>query len=172
MITEKLINKYDHDKVYVILGTGHSGTSFLSRCLYEAGVDMGCKGNDKSEDAIFIDLNNRILEKAGGSWNHPPTREEILTIIPEFEDEIKTIVKNRRGKFWGWKDPRTTYTISGLLPYLDGDVYLLIAARRPEKVAKSLTDAEPNVDIDHARKLVKTQSKLLIDELERFLELK
>jgi hypothetical protein len=132
------------DKVYVVLGVPKSATSFISKMLEENGVEMH---NDKREnylpqyeDTRFIRLNDKILRSAGTKEENfglkrPAPEEKVLKT--NFNEEIKRLIRKRKSKSWGWKDPRTSLTMKKFLPYLEGDVYLICCFRKPAKITKS-----------------------------------
>lgn len=139
---------FKENKVYIVLGMHKSGTSFLAKALKEQGVNMGHEllGADKVnteghfEDVRFLELNEKILREAGGSWDNPPSPKTIHAAAENYKDELERLIKGDNGKLWGWKEPRTNLTIEEYLPYFDteDDVYLIAVFRKPKKVAMSL----------------------------------
>ena len=128
------------NKVYIVLGAPHSATSFISRILGLGGVNMGKFGMVSGrpyyyEDKGFRGVNKKILEEAGGTLQDPPSEEDILNV--DLEKDIKRLLSRERGKFWGWKDPRTNLTVEKFLPHLDDDVYLICCFRRPGRLVGS-----------------------------------
>jgi hypothetical protein len=91
------------------------------------------------EDMDFIALNDRILKRAGGSWDEPPTQRNILNLGEGLVEELADFFhKKKHGKkLWGWKDPRTVLTIRLLLPYLDNPHFIAVH-RHPNQIAESL----------------------------------
>ncbi len=153
------------NKTIVILGMHKTGTSLIAGILKILGVDMGkdlLESNWSNplghfEDKRFVQLNDKILKEAGGSWDNPPTREKILSLMPKFSDEIKKLINEREGKIWGWKDPRTSLTVGLYLPYLKNP-YFIICHRDSMAVAKSLQKRD-NMDIEKGLYLSKFYSQ-------------
>lgn len=132
-------------KTIIILGMHRSGTSMVAGVLNILGVNMGKNliGPDWSnplghfENIEFVRLNDEILKEAGGSWDNPPKREEILTQKGKFSLQIKNLIEKEKSEIWGWKDPRTSLTIELYLPYLENP-YFIVCYRDSEKIAHSL----------------------------------
>lgn len=147
-------------KTFVVLGMHRSGTSLLAKALHtfnndpkvsmgatmledalenaeELGLANASNPQGHFEDDEFMQLNERILAAAGGSWFKPPTREEIVSVSAQFSDDIKALVKKRSSAIWGWKDPRSCLTLDLFHPHLDNPHYICMF-RDPEDVADSL----------------------------------
>jgi len=168
---------------YIVCGTYRSATSFITHCLENAGIYMGKDMLGKSstnpeghfENMDFLRLNEKILEKAGGSWCKPPSREAIKAVIPKFRVEIEELIANTRVPFWGWKDPRNCLTVEFILPYITGDKYLVCIFRNPTKVIHSLTtkyrvDNEKMTE-EMATNITTTYNRRLLDTIKSFLGL-
>jgi len=98
-----------------ILGMHRSGTSMVTGILNKCGLYlgsnllMGARDNPTGhfEDRRFINLNNQILKRNGGSWHNPPEK-----IIRWPRVEMKDFVNSWDiGRLVGWKDPRTCITL-------------------------------------------------------------
>lgn len=131
-------------KTFIILGMHRSMTSLLSNALNDFGIRMGNYIIDPKpygiwEDRDFFTLNRRILHLAGGDWDDPPSREKILYAGESQKKVIKRVVNknNRKGVYWGWKDPRTVLTIECYMPYLVNPIFY-VCFRDPNEVAESL----------------------------------
>ena len=133
-------------KTFILLGMHRSATSLVSKGLaneIHMGENLMEPASDNPqgffENLVFVNLNDKILKAAGGSWHIPPTKEGILKVRSSFEDEIKdTIAKeSKEHELWGWKDPRTALTIDLYYPYLINP-HLICIFREPLEVAKSL----------------------------------
>ena len=147
-------------KTFVVLGMHRSGTSLLAKALHtfdndpkvsmgdimledslddeeEAGLASASNPQGHFEDDEFMQLNERILAAAGGSWVKPPTREKIMSLSDKFSDEIKALVEKRSSPIWGWKDPRSCLTIDLFHPHLENPHYICMF-RNVEEVAASL----------------------------------
>lgn len=134
-------------KVFIVLGMHRSATSLAAKGLIKSGIYMGKQllpaNKDNSygywEDVDFITMNTAILKKAGGSWENPPSEENIINAGKFFKREIKELIriKSKGKEFWGWKDPRTTLTIKCYLKYLENP-HFIVCFRETEKIAESL----------------------------------
>ncbi len=133
----------------IVLGMHRSGTSTIARILSEAGVNMGQRlmGANESnpfghyENRDFVELNDKILKQAGGSWNLPPEMENINILQREFTKEIKECINRNKKHIWGWKDPRSCLTINLFHKYLENPAYI-ICHRDSSEIAKSLWNRE------------------------------
>lgn len=160
-------------KIIVILGMHRSGTSMIAGILNMLGIDMGKELIGKHwsnplghfENKKFLELNEKILRKAGGVWNRPPEEEQILAQVGIFSEEIKNLIQSNESKFWGWKDPRTSLTIELFLPYLDNP-YFLVCHRDASAIARSLKRRD-NMRLEQGIKLTKIYNK----RIERFFKM-
>jgi hypothetical protein len=136
-------------KVVCILGMHRSGTSCLAGSLEERGLFLGDvinfatfnrRGNKESPE--IMQINNDLLTLNGGSWDNPP--EEM-----RWNDELRT----RRDKhiasldgrpIWGFKDPRTVFTLPFWQEALP-DMHYVATFRHPFAVARSLQRRGPNL---------------------------
>ncbi len=157
----KITNK--EDKTYVILGAPHSATSFIAQSLSKNGVKMHHSSTKNYEDWDFVKLNKRIIRKVGGHDLALPTEKEIMSVNAGGNRIIK-VIKSKKGKKWGFKDPRTSLTIKKYLPHLDGDVYLICCFRKPEKILQGRDERTNKKFIDH-------YNKAIISAIKEFVEL-
>lgn len=153
--------KIQQNQTVVILGMHRSGTSLVAGILTKLHVNMGKKLLGKNisnplghfEDQEFIDLNDQILQAAGGSWDVPPSREAILAQQPQFKTVIENLIQTKESGVWGWKDPRTCLTIELYLPFLHNP-FFIICHRDPLAIAESLLKRN-QMEIDQGLKLAK-----------------
>ena len=128
----------------VVLGMHRSGTSLLTGSLEAAGLNLGevnnaaphnRKGNKENE--AIRDLNDALLTKAGAAWNAPPDGQ--VPWARADEERARSLVEPyiRAGRPWGFKDPRTVWTIEGWLRLLPG-ARLVGVFRHPSLVVRSL----------------------------------
>ena len=132
-----------------IAGMHRAGTSMVARMLEGCGVDLGgpehfappAPDNRDGywEDLRFVALNDRILEKFQGAWDHPPALPPGWEASPVLEAERRdaAALLRWRAEPWGWKDPRTSLTIPfwrSLLPTMR----VIVCLRNPFEVADSL----------------------------------
>ena len=133
-----------------IAGMHRSGTSMVTRLLQVCGLFLGPEeelgfdtnnGEPHWENVRFVVLNDKILNRLGGSWDNPPklvagwehTRE-----VEPLRSQAKKLIKRFRGQqYWGWKDPRNSLT----LPFwrrIVPDLRLVVCLRNPLEVSHSL----------------------------------
>src|SRR2546428_275536 len=100
-----------------------SGTSMLTGVLSDNGFWVGeeedllapSTANEKGfyEDLGIVNLNDRILHEAGGSWDVPPPEEIVATVgqafRPEISQKLKELTKRRQRV--ALKDPRFCLTL-------------------------------------------------------------
>ncbi len=133
-------------KTIIVLGMHRSATSLVAKSL-NSEIYMGnnlLEANIHNpegyfENSKFVELNDKILGSAGGSWDSPPSRKDILAVGFRFKSEIKKLIESEgEGKdIWGWKDPRSVLTIELFLPFIEGP-HFVACFREPEEVARSL----------------------------------
>jgi hypothetical protein len=122
----------------------------VTRLLQACGLFLGSEeelgfdsnnGEPHFENVRFVELNDEILSRLGGSWNNPPEFLPGWEAMPEVETltaRAKKLIKRLSGQhYWGWKDPRNSLTLAfwrRLVP----DLRLVICLRNPVEVAHSL----------------------------------
>lgn len=130
-------------KIIAILGMHRSGTSCLTGMLENAGLELGCvsrrnpynkKGNNEHQE--IVDLHEKVLAANNSSWNTPPHagcrwNSEQRWILREL------LIQHARQNTWGFKDPRTLFTLEGWLETVP-DMCLIGSFRHPAAVAVSL----------------------------------
>ena len=129
-----------------ILGMHRSGTSALAGSLQQCGVYLhkvfewnpfNQKGN--RENADIMALNDSILLFNEGSWDSPPLSIKWTKEHVESRDMIIDRFLQSRHKVWGFKDPRTLFTLEFWLEGLaDTTVKYAGSFRHPLPVARSL----------------------------------
>jgi len=132
-------------KTIIVLGMHRSFTSGIAKgcaSFFPMGSDLIGPGHGNEhghfEDIDFVQLNDRILAAAGGSWRYPPSTDAIELAAAGIRDEIIGLIERKQAEpLWGWKDPRTTITLPAYLPYLT-DPILVPCFRDPRAVAQSL----------------------------------
>jgi hypothetical protein len=162
-------------KTFIVLGMHRSATSLAAMGLYNSNVWMGepLMGKNHTniyghfEDINFVQMNDKILQSAGGSWDNPPPEYEILKAGELHSNSLKELVKSKeREPFWGWKDPRTTLTIKCYMPYLNNP-HFITCLRHPKEVAWSLWKRD-KTQIADGLKLGKIYNKRMIDFLQDY----
>lgn len=163
-------------RTVVVLGMHKSGTSVVAAIVSALGIHLGDEllGPDSSnplghyEDLEILELNERILAASGGSWLHPPPRSALLENRDQFVPEIKEIVESRNSEhtIWGWKDPRSVYTLELFLPQLSRP-RLLVVRRDADAVAQSLLRRD-SIDLSAGRDLWREYNARIDDILRRY----
>ncbi|MDQ3090058.1 MAG: glycosyltransferase [Actinomycetota bacterium] len=134
-----------------IVGMHRSGTSMVAHILSEAGLYLGSPDvlypgtsdnpNGYWEHIGFHRVNESVLAELGGGWDNPPAVPERWrddSRLRHFTDEAERLVGEFDGKDpWGWKDPRTSLTLSLWIDLIP-DLRVLVCVRNPLEVALSL----------------------------------
>lgn len=117
----------------LIIGMHRSGTSLLTRVLQRSGLFMG-RGASRNEEAAFTNaINAWLFREASATWDRPESLDWLLAdgeLRPWLVDYMQGICAGpaaarflgvrrwlRQGGLqqvtepWGFKDPRTTYTL-------------------------------------------------------------
>lgn len=144
----------------IILGMHRSGTSCLTGQLEEAGVWLGdvirksphnAKGN--RENPEIMALNESVLTANGAAWNSPPTKP-LIWDAAQLAERDRILARYPAGRVWGFKDPRTLFTLDGWRDALP-DVKMVGALRHPLAVAMSLHKRSSSISLDHGLALWK-----------------
>ena len=128
-----------------IMGMHRSGTSLVTGILQRCGLHVGtnllmhAKDNPKGhyEEKRFLNLNNQLLIRNGGSWHSPPhsiSYQGLRKPMIEFlgREEWKR-------EFVGWKDPRICLTFPLWHELIQPEKIKIVYTIRPlEEVAQSL----------------------------------
>lgn len=141
-------------KVVLVLGMHRSGTSALMAGIHSVldvplAIETNHAGKDNPkgffENSQVVQLNDRILNSCGASWEKIGACLTLDAESPEYKEyrrEAMDLLASRFGDslVWGMKDPR----FSVLLPFWDevleelgAEVYRVIALRHPLEVALS-----------------------------------
>lgn len=159
-------------KTVVVLGAHRNGTSSVAGILEILGVDMGDTSwlpgdgfNPRGyfEDGAIAHLNERLLDRAGGSWTDPPEPGR-LEDPGELGDDIRRLAR-RDAPLWGWKDPRTDFTVHLWLPHLVNP-HCVVCLRNPVHAARSLVHLDVGFDLERALRLVSLHHRRILDFLE------
>jgi hypothetical protein len=147
----------------IVIGMHRSGTSLLTKLLYQAGVPMGNDRNVHDESAYFLELNKFLFRAAHADWDYPQP-VLLLLEVPELRHALVEHLHSRcasRGTRsylgwrrslrssrldtqpgpWGWKDPRNTFTLPLWLEVFP-DARVLNVYRNGVDVAESLVARE------------------------------
>jgi hypothetical protein len=133
-------------RVFIVLGMHRSGTSVLAGSLEQAGVFLGHVVRSMSfnrkglcENPVVFMMHDHLLAANGGSWAQPPSR---VTWRPIHELVRDTVIDSfSQQRVWGFKDPRTVYTLKGWLNAVP-NAELVGIFRHPALVAQSLAQRD------------------------------
>ena len=137
----------------IILGMHRSGTSLLAGCLEAAGLNLGevnnsapfnRKGNKENES--IRELNDALLARNGFAWNVPPN-SPVAWEQADMELARQLIRPHLdAGLPWGFKDPRTVWTIEGWLRVLP-EARIVGVFRHPSLVVASLAGRPGSLNV-------------------------
>ncbi len=132
----------------LILGMHRSGTSCLTGSLQQKGLFLGevfvknpfnLKGNRENKD--IMKLNDSILSFNNSSWDAPPRNIKWNNEHIKERDKIINRFIERGMPVFGFKDPRTIFTLPFWIEGLK-NVFLIASFRNPVKVAASLNNRD------------------------------
>jgi Sulfotransferase family len=143
----------------ILLGMHRSGTAMIARLLDSLGLFQGSELQEDHESTWFLELNDLLLRRINAAWDDPGPMVGFLENPEAFnltrkclEDDLSS---NRTRDFlgmrwslksggllafdrpWGWKDPRTLFTLSLWLNLFPG-AKLIYIVRNGADVASSL----------------------------------
>jgi hypothetical protein len=124
---------WPHAEPLIVIGAHRSGTTLITRILSELGLFVGAAyGETHYESFFFQDLNRMLFRAAQATWDVPQGLEDALENEIWCDGAQRWLVDECRGPgqvsylgwkpwlagkriplrdAWGWKDPRTTYTL-------------------------------------------------------------
>lgn len=138
----------------LVVGMHRSGTSCLTGCLEDMGLNLGhvstqnkfnAKGN--KEDKRIFRLNESVLNYSNGAWNKIPQK---LKWSDEQIKEQRDILEHysKLSKPIGVKDPRMLITFPFWKSVLPSNIKFLGSFRNPHSVAKSLASRGKNLKVE------------------------
>jgi len=148
----------NQSRVVVVLGMHRSGSSAMARGLEALGISVGdhllpaAEDNARGfwEDEDFLALNEQLLKALGLTWHS--LRPVPMTALenPVFDGlhgmGLEFIAdRNRRHRYWGFKDPRTSRLLGFWLPLLESkgcETHALITIRHPVAIVRSLASRD------------------------------
>jgi hypothetical protein len=160
----------------IILGAHRSGTSMIARLLDQLGLFQGITLQDDHESTYIVATNEMLMERVNATWDNPlPMRDFLacesavrMTATALRADLISRRIRGFLGKAkslaefdqpWGWKDPRTIFTLPIWLRIFPG-AKLVHVIRNGVDVAASLRARE--------RKLLAEREKKFDGRMARF----
>jgi len=154
----------------IILGMHRSGTSMLAGSLREAGLFLGSintkaphnlKGN--MEHPTIMHMQEDLLVHNNGTWDDPPADIIWSQLHLSVRDLFISTFKDEQ--IWGFKDPRTIFTLDGWMDALP-DAELIGIFRHPYSVAMSLQKRN-NFTLDQGFELWRRYNKKLVNIYEK-----
>lgn len=134
-----------------VVGMHRAGTSMVAKALRLGGVYLGSDEDlvDPAPDnpegfyehASFVELDDDLLEAAGGAWDQPPewppagVDDPRVAHLAERAAELAGTLE--RSPAWGWKDPRASLLGRFWLDVVP-DLRFVVCLRHPLEVALSL----------------------------------
>jgi hypothetical protein len=142
----------------IILGAHRSGTSMIARLLDHLGLFQGITLQDDHESTYIVATNEMLMERVNATWDNPlPMRDFLaseaavrMTVLALRADLMSRRIRGFLGKGksladfdrpWGWKDPRTIFTLPIWLRMFPG-AKLVHVIRNGVDVAASLRARE------------------------------
>jgi hypothetical protein len=117
----------------IILGMHRSGTSIVARLLDELGLFQGKKLEENHESTFFLRANDALMRQIHCGWDHPAPMRQFLELsdavaltVASLErfvasaHAVKYLGMRKMLRYrsvyglpcpWGWKDPRTIFTL-------------------------------------------------------------
>lgn len=161
----------------IIIGMHRSGTSMLSRALEAAGLFLGWRQLPEHQEAkFFLHLNMWVMLQTSGGWEtpesvryvleRPQARQAVVEYLrfalrsPRAVSYLGPLRYGRRRSVerlaepWGWKDPRTTFTLPLWLDIFP-EAKIVHVARHGVDVAESLRirqQAAEEIALDRLRR--------------------
>lgn len=150
----------------IVIGMHRSGTALLTRLLEGLGLFAGWRQDENAEAYYFLALNAWLLRQAGASWQTPTpirylyddrqARARALAYLRRALAQPRVLTYLGASYFrsyrtpafltvpWGWKDPRTTFTLPFWLA-LFPRARVIHIVRHGIDVAHSLQEREERV---------------------------
>lgn len=150
----------------IFIGMHRSGTSMIGRLLEDLGMFFGAHKDENNEALFFQDLNEWLLIQCGGRWDNPVPFNQYFwrneELVKWTEIYLRNLLSSPRfiqflgarrflsggihspNQPWGWKDPRTTFTLPMWLRIFP-DAKIISIERNGVDVAQSLLAREIKV---------------------------
>ncbi len=129
--------------MFLIAGSGRSGTSAVAKLVHNAGLSVGhdlIEADQSNADGYFeerpvIKLNDCILRDTGLNLRFATaTREQVLEAAKIYHDEMRELVANATP---AWKDPRFSWTLEAWMELLPERPRIIVCLRSPGEVVGS-----------------------------------
>lgn len=182
------------DPPTIIIGPHRSGTTLLTSMLRELRFFIGARTDSNQESLFFLERNEWLLRRTGGSWDYPQP-SLALHRIDSLKAEATRVMHDSVHSFqflrytgaqlrlfgasgfspehgWGWKDPRNIFTLPIWTAVFPG-AKLLYINRNGVDVAASLFRRERRAPIARSRKMLSIKPLFLrflsaLNPFERF----
>lgn len=126
--------KMQNNSPILVIGMHRSGTTMITKMLRDMGLFIGNDLEPNAESWFFINHNDWLLRQSGAAWHNPQAvkwllqNDRVLTLAQEYIRSrmnglpihrylgwrrflaAQRPLKKMEGP-WGWKDPRTTFTL-------------------------------------------------------------
>lgn len=131
-----------------VVGMHRSGTSCLTGIMQQLGVELGevftqnlynKRGN--RESGRIVALNDALLAANGGAWNNPVIVQHWTRQQASERDAIVKELTSRGSDHWGFKDPRTLFTLNFWREAIPAPRFIG-TIRHPHRVALSLSSRD------------------------------
>jgi hypothetical protein len=151
-----------------VLGMHRSGTSCLTGIMQKLGVELGDvftenlhnkRGNRENERIVI--LNDAVLASNQGAWNNPTVISTWTDEQTQERDLIINELRNTPSGFWGFKDPRTLFTLPFWLDTIEAPRFIG-TFRHPHRVALSLNKRD-NTPFEQGWALWQTYNQRLME---------
>ncbi len=148
--------------MFIVTGSGRSGTSAVAKLLHDAGLSVGHdliaadEGNAEGyyEERALIELNQHILNACRLDERFATaSRADVLAGAAEWSEPMCSLAERATP---AWKDPRFCWTLEAWLPLLAEPPRIIVCLRSPAEVVASvmhyygLVDAEARRSVEHA----------------------
>jgi hypothetical protein len=158
--------------MFLITGSGRSGTSAVAKLLHHAGFSAGhdlIAADESNADGYFeeravIKLNDCILRDTRLNERFATaSRERVVAAAEAYAEEMRALAG---GATPAWKDPRFSWTLEAWLPFLPERPRVIVCLRSPQEVVAStmryygLVDRESVRAVEH---LWRSQYERLLD---------
>lgn len=129
--------------MFLVCGSGRSGTSAVARLLHESGITMGhdlIEADESNAEGYFeeravVDANDAVLNDVGlREWFSTATRAQILEAAHARGEALRAIAG---AATLGWKDPRFCWTLEVWLELLPDAPRIIVCLRNPAEVTAS-----------------------------------
>jgi Sulfotransferase family len=157
---ERKISEMEPRSPVIVIGMHRSGTTMITKMLEGLGVFLGWRKQGDHEATFFLGLNDWLLDQCRCGWDNPapfrylledpPMRSAALEYLKLSLESprsvsflgvrryLETRTPLRLTEPWGFKDPRSTFTLPLWLE-LFPDARLIHVSRHGVDVAASLT---------------------------------